>query len=826
MFSLGQDLRFALRQLRKSPGYAVVAILTLALGIGVNTAIFLLTWTIVLQSLPVPHPSELIRVGSFTNSDPDLPLSYPAFEAMREHVTAADLFAWAYSGAPLKENGKTQPVSLAEVTGNAFPALQLRPYLGRPLAPQAGERHQPFRAEALLSYNFWRSHFNGDPSIVGRAITLDNTSMTVVGVMPRGFNGTSPDVSFDILVPLDFQRITQPKSPMIDEPGAFWITAMGRLHPGQTLASLQASLNGAQQMILSEADPKHTVFGPTLFGGGFRFTVLPGRAGHSWLRDQYETPLVALEGLCGLMMLLCAVNTALLVLSRVSSRLHEFAVRSALGAPRGRLIAQVLIETALLAAGGMLLGGWIGLQLAHALVTLITPPGDFLQINLAVGSAIVLFAIALSAGAALLAGLWPAWRASRSAPALDLRQLHVQRGAAHLGRWIVPAQVALGVVLIYAAVLLTGTLRSYLTERSGFVTRGVTFAEMDYGASGSDEQEHFRKGIQLVDRLQTTPGVQATSLMSMPPIHGWMSAAEYFSHDSHGNVLTQSQVWQELVTPGYFGAVGTTVLEGRPFAQSDIGGDKVCVISRAAANYFFPGQDPVGLSIGWGDGVPSKEHPDQKPETYRILGVADDARMQSLLSPAPLVVYQLAQQEKKPSALAILAVRASSNAIAASAIRQGIAATLPGSDPKLYTFDETVNADLSRQRLLSSVSGGFALLALALVATGLYGILARTVVERRREIGIRMALGAQRHKIVSALARTAGLRIGAGVVVGAALAAMAGHLLHSLLYGVTAASPVVGIITLTLLVAVLTVAFVVPAGRAASVDPMEAIRDE
>ena len=263
MFSLGQDLRFALRQLRKSPGYAVVAILTLALGIGANTAIFLLTWTIVLKSLPVPDPGRLVRIAAWTKSDADLPQSYPVYEALRAHQSATTgLFAWSGGSAALKENGNTQSVPVAMVTGSAFPVLQIRPYLGRALNPQAGERNQPFQPEVLLSYNYWRTHFNADPNVLGRSITLNNTSMAIVGVMPRGFTGIGPEGNFDVLVPLSFQRILQGKYAMIDEPGAFWLQVMGRLKPGQTLASAQASLAATQAMVIAEADPAHKVLGP------------------------------------------------------------------------------------------------------------------------------------------------------------------------------------------------------------------------------------------------------------------------------------------------------------------------------------------------------------------------------------------------------------------------------------------------------------------------------------------------------------------------------------------------------------------------------------
>ena len=833
MVSFGQDVRFALRQLRKSPGYAVVAILTLALGIGANTAIFLLTYSILLKSLPVPEPGRLVRYTLSTNGDPWLPLPYPIYKAMSEHQTATSgLFAWWLDpSVPLREQAGANPVSVGMATGSVFPVLQLHPYLGHAFDVKTGERGQPFVPEALLSYDFWRTHFNADPGVLGRTLNLDKIDVTVIGVLPPGFEGISPETRMDILVPLTFQHAQQPKSAMLDSADDFFLTVMGRLRPGQSLSTAQAALAASEKLIFDDADPTHEAYGANIFGGGFKLSAVPGRTGVSFLRMQYQTSLLALEGLCALMMLLCAVNTALLVLSRVSSRLHEFAVRSALGAGRNRLIGQILSETVLLAAAGLVLGSFLGWQLAHALIALISRAGDSNLLNVQMGAAIVLFAVTLSLGAALLAGLWPAWRASRIAPALDLRAIHTQRSANGMGRWIIPSQVALGLVLIYAALLLTGTLRNYLREHSGFVTHGVTFAELNYQTNDPGDPTQVRKGFEIVDHLEATPGIQAATITSMLPMRGWSNSGNYFTRDGGGNLHHSDLVWDQAVTPGYFQVMGTSILEGRRFTRTDLSGDRVCVISRSAANFFFPGQDPVGRTITEGDGRPPK-HPekassDNKPVTYRIIGVSEEAHMQSLLRPAPMVLYELAEQQSKPFVFQVLAVRSSTPGLGAEAIRRTTAEILPGATPpKVYTFDEVVHDDLSRQRLLSSVSGGFALLALALVATGLYGILARAVVDRRREIGIRMALGAQRQQIVRTLARTAALRIGLGVLAGGALAFLAGRLLQSLLYGVTAANLGVAAVTLALLLAVLSLAFLVPAGRAASVDPMEAIRDE
>jgi len=823
MFSLIQDLRFALRQLRKSPGYATVAIMTLALGIGANTAIFLLTWSILLRSLPVPHPDELIRY-TFRKGESDIGLSYLQYQALQKTQTVATgLFAWESGKANITRNGQSENIPIGLTTGSVFPVLQLRPVLGRAFDRNVGEKGNGWQPQALLTYDYWRTAFHADPAVVGRTIRLENSSISVIGVLPRGFDGVAPEGPIDVLLPLDFEGILHPKNSMLYQPGAFWLTVMGRLRPGETVRQAEANLAAIRGQVTEAADPSHN-FLTTGFFGDFKLGVESGRSGRSWLRWKYAKSLVALEGLCGLMMLLCGVNVALVVVSRVSSRLHEFAMRSALGASRRRLLTQVLTETLLLGAGGLAGGAFLGWELAHLLVGMISSPGLPEILQLRAGAIVFLFATIVSFGAALFAGLWPAWRASHTAPASDLKQTASARTAHRLGRWVIPAQVALSVVLLNAALLLAGTLSSYLRENAGFSADQTAMVELNLSDSRLAGADQYARAVDFLQRIQATPGVHAAALMSMPPINGGFSVSGYYTRDSRGNLLSNQQVWPESTTQDYFNVMGTRILEGRAFAASDFSGDRVCVLSSAAAAFFFPGQNAIGGTLISGDGT--EKAADR--ETCRVIGIAEDARMRSLLEPAPLVVY-LPIRNQKDVALtyANIGVRAANPTLAIAAIRQVFTRTFPGAPlPRTWLFRDAVHYDLSRQRLLSSVSGGFALLALALVATGLYGILSRSVTERRREIGIRMALGARRQQIVSTLARGTALRILLGVIAGAALAAAAGRLLQSLLYGVSTASPVIALVTVVVLLAVLTLAFVFPAGRAASIDPMEAIRDE
>src|SRR5205823_1130039 len=441
--------------------------------------------------------------------------------------------------------------------------------------------------------------------------------------------------------------------------------------------------------------------------------------------------------------LLCCANTALLVLARVSGRFREFAVRSALGAARGRLLQQVLTEVGLLAAFGLAAGVWLGWASAQSLVAMLAGIGESPSLDVTPRVAILAFAAATSVLSALATGLWPALRVGGVHPALDLKRGETLSSSKRLGTWIVPAQVAVSVTLVVSASLLGGTFLHLLLEDSGFRTNGVVMADVDLGAAKPTRKQAARDVQQMLEALANAPGVQAATLVSAPPIHDGWAAGHYFSLGDHGEVHTDMQTWPESVSPGYFATMGTQILEGRGLTRADQNGSSVCVLSASAAAYFFPNEDALGRFV-YSGGADRKDGRDLDPRNAcRVVGVAEDARFLSLREAPPRMLYNLAAGDEWGARVS-LAVRSSSTGIGAAALRNAVRQIAPSAvSPTVYTFNELVEAHLRQERMLTTLSLCFAGIALLLTALGLYGVLVRSVTLRTKEIGLRLALGAR-----------------------------------------------------------------------------------
>ena len=822
-----QDLRYAARMLRKNPGFSAAVALTLALGIGANAAIFTLTYAVILKSLPVPDPGQLVRYTFRESGVSDLSISGPAFDSLRRHETVnQDILAWSNTDLAVDENGTVTRASGALMSGNGFRVLELQPYLGRVF----GETDDvtgggPNGYQALLGYDYWKRHFQQNPGIVGHPLNVNGRAVAVIGVLPEGFDGLIAGMPTDIVLPLSFEEVSNAPHSARHFAGSFWLTVVGRLKPGESVAAAQANLRATDAVVREEADPSHTFLRG--FFAPFKFGVESGRGGRSFLKVDYAGPLLVLEILVGLLLLLCCANTALLMLARASGRAREFAVRSALGASRRRLFRQVFSEVGLLAACGLLIGVWLGWVAARALVAMLAQVGQAPELDVTPRITILAFAAAVTILSALASGLWPALRASRAAPALDLKQGEALSSSKRLGSWIVPLQVAISIALLAAASLLGGTLVHLLLEHTGFRSDGLVMADVDLSAVKPTSEQAAQDARQMVEALENAPGIRAAALLYGPPLHNGWSAGHYFSVGEHGAVHSDMQTWPETVSSAYFTAVGTRILEGRAFDKSDEGINATCVLSASAAAFFFPSEEPVGRFVYSGGGDPSKDgaHLDPK-DACRVIGIAEDVHFQSLREAPPRMLYSLASAGDGVTQFT-LAVRGSGLGLSASALRNAAKQVVPLAPvPAIYTFRELVNAHLQQERMLTALSTCFAAIALLLTALGLYGLLARSVLLRTREIGLRLALGAPRRDALLMVVGQ-GMRLAViGAAIGIAVALAVTRLLRSLLFGVRGADLITFAAVVAVLVAVAALASFIPARRATRLNPTEALRYE
>ena len=585
--TLAQDARYAVRMLRKSPGFTAVAILTLALGIGANTAIFSLTYAVILKSLPVPNPDALVRYFFSEPGAPDLSISGPMYDTLRKYETVnQDILAWSGADLAVRSNGSVTDVRGAVVTGNGFRVLELAPYIGRTFgeqddAPGGG----PNGYQALLGFSYWKQHFDGRETALGQALSINGRSATIIGVLPPGFDGLISGERADIILPLSFEEIINTPTPeRHGPPGDNWLTVIGRLKPGESLESARANLQATEKIVREKADPSHR------FMGGLQFHVESGRSGRSFLRADYSQPLLILEVLVALLLLLCCANAALLMLARVTGRFREFAVRGALGASRGRLLRQMLTEVGILAACGLGLGVWLGWAAARSLLSMLGSIGELPALDVTPQTAILAFAAGATLASVLVAGLWPALRASRIDPALDLKRSEAVSSfsSKRLGTWIVPTQVALSITLMTSAVLLGGTFLHLLFEHAGFRPNGVTFATVDLSSVRPTPKQAARDVRDISTALKAAPGVQASTILSALPINNGWTRSHYFSLGEHDAVHTDMQTWVEFATPTYFEVMGTRIVEGRGFTQADESGASVCVLQLVCRRLLFP----------------------------------------------------------------------------------------------------------------------------------------------------------------------------------------------------------------------------------------------
>jgi predicted permease len=804
---LGQDLKFAWRLFVRRPAFTGVAVLIFALGIGANTTIFSWMQRVLFAPLQgVARQDRILIVNGTTRTRNNLSLSYPNFVDLKAARPdgAADVMAFRILPLNMKVDETPVRVFGQLVTPNFFEFLGVTLSLGRGFRTEEGTT--PGRDPvAVISDDLWRRHFGADPAAVGRAVALNGQTFTVIGVAPPGFHGSSAALRLDVFVPMTMQPAVMTGSSRLAQRGNSWLEVYARIADGRSAADVSAGL-GVVARQLEQAYPDNNK------DRGMRASPL-WRAGAGGMLFPVFGILMAMVGL---VLLIACANVAGLLLVRAAGRQREIAVRLAVGASRGRVVRQLLVESLLLSAAGCA-GGVVAAQWASGLLNLFVPRTPFpVGFDGGLDARSLAFAMALSVGAAVLAGLIPALRASRPDVGATLKEA-TPSGTGPRGRLrqtLVAAQVALSLVLLVAASLFVRSFTRAGDMDPGFTARQGLLASVDLLSAGYDEPRGTALLEQLVTRVSAIPGVEAASVARSIPLD--LSSGSDMNLSVEGYAAREGEeinAAYNQVGRGYFETMGVPIVKGRSFDGRDrTGTARVAIVNETMARRYWPGRDPVGGTIRFGSGA------------VTIVGVAKDGKYQRLNEEPRNYMYLPVEQNYRPDL--VLHVRSAGSP---SAVLPSIQAAVRALDANLALFDvrtldEHMEISTFIPRIAASMLGLFGLLGLLLAAVGLYGVVGFNAAQRTREIGLRAALGATRRQIVGLMLRDAVVVVGTGLAAGLALAIVVGRLVASQLTGVSGTDPVSFGVTAALLALVAACACVLPAWRAASLNPLNALR--
>jgi predicted permease len=845
--SIAQDIRYGIRQLLRSPGFTTVAILTLALGIGANTAIFTLVHAVLLQSLPVTNPQQLYRIGDGNDCCSGTGLqgnwnyfSYAFYQHLIkstpqfEQIAAFSTYAFPVSVRQAASSAPAQTTEGKFVSGNYFSTFGMQPAAGRLIAPT--DDTPEASAVAVMSYRIWQQRYGSDPSLIGSALTLNGIPVTLIGVTPPGFFGEQLTVNPpEIWIPLHKELAFSATSHKLDQKRMSWLYLIGRLRPGLSPQPLESQLTlKLQQWLRAEGElsPRDLAKLPKQ-----KLRIGPGNAGITHFQHDAKDGLYLLSIASLVVLLIACANLANLLLTRSTVRHQQTALRLSLGASRGRLIRAVLTESLLLS----LLGGLAGIGLAYAAtkaILLIAFRGaSFVPIETSPSLPILGFALLLSVITGVIFGVAPAWISTRVDPADGLRgnSRSTTTRAALPQRLLVIVQAALSIVLLVVAGLVTQSLRNLENAELGFQTGGRVIVSIDPMMAGYKPEQLPALYEQIQERLDQMPGVRSSSIsLYSPQNHCCWNGAVSIAGRSDEWIKDVSTTWVR-VSPAYFDTIGSPVLRGRPITADDTPtSQRVAVIDEAFAHRFFPDEDPIGKHFGQTRGEPGHD------SDYEIVGVIKNTNYigvtnkQNPMYFLPLLQTihysspKLAQWESASTyAQSIQLHVANTPESYEKSIRQALSSINPNlSVLDVTSFREQVNRNYNQQRLIARLAELFGVLALVLASVGLYGVTAYNVTRRTNEIGIRMALGANRRKVVNMVLRGALSQIGIGLSIGIPLAIFSGRYLAHQLYGIGSFNPIAVGGAIFVLSLCAFIAGLIPARRAASIDPTEALRME
>ena len=834
MSDILRDLRYAFRGMRRNPLFVTVAVLSLALGIGANTAIFTLMDQLMLRQLPVEDPDRLVMLyqeGSHNGSNMGGRMhSYPIYQDYRDKAEPfVDVLCRRLMSTSVSIDNETERVQAEMVSGNYFSMLGVRPAAGRLFTPAEDEQAAGSHAVVVLTYDYWVNRFQGDPEAVGKKILVNNHPMVIVGVAGPGFVGLDPVRSPRLWVPVLMKKVMAPSWDWFeyDDRRTRWVQVFARLKPGYTAESAEAPM---QVLFRQVREYESTLESARNWSPYSRERFLEGTihvekaaTGYSGLRNSFSTALVVLMAMVGLVLLIACANVANLLIARAFARRKEIAVRLSMGATQARLVRQLLTESLLLSMAGGLAGIAVSVGMTRGLLAMIPAEGNPLLIRPWPDLRILLFALSITLLTGLLFGLTPALRAGSPNLFGTLKDavgsIAGSGGSLFLRKGLVASQIALCFLLLFGAGLFVRSLNNLKAADSGFrdIENLVTF-QLSPALNGYDSERVVRFYEQLLERLRAIPGVNSASLASVALLSGneWDSTVKVEGYDSADG--EDMQAFMNALAPDYFQTMGITVLEGRDFDRRDIKKDsKVAIVNRKFAEHYFGDRSAVGRHLGRGGGPQTKLD-------IEIIGVVENTLYEG---PREGVRRQVFVPNWGNGSAAIY-VRAALGSDAVYAAVRNAVKTLDASMPvyELKTLGGQLDETLLTERLVALLSAGFGLLATLLAAIGLYGVIAFSVARRTKEMGLRMALGAPRGSVIWLVMQEVLLLLAIGLAIGIPAALGLGRYVSSQLYGIEGTDPWIASAAVVLLIAVSSAAGFLPAQRASRIDPMLAIRNE
>lgn len=827
------DLIFGLRMLRKNPAFTAVAVLSLALGIGANTAIFQLLNAVRLKNLPLRNPQELAQIR-LRESDVPLtrgnkgsmryaPVTNPLWEQIRDRQEAfSGISAFGFAGFNLAQGGEVRPARGLWVSGDFFNVIGVQPFLGR-LFSAADDTRGCSAPGVVISHGFWQSEFGGVPDVVGRKLNLSDHQLQVIGVTPPDFFGLEVGKSFDVAVPICADAVFAGANNRLDSGINWWLMVNGRLKPGWTIAQANAQLTSISESMFQKTLPSN--YPPESVNNylNSKLEVREGSSGYSTLRQNYERPLWLLLAIAGLVLLVTCANLANLLLARASTREREMAVRQAVGASRLRIVRQLLVEALLLAVIGTTVGALLAQVLSKFLIAAIGTSNNLVFLDVTPDFRVLGFAAGVAALTCVFFGLAPALRATRFNPGAAMkaagRGLTSGRERISLRRGLIVVQVALSLVLVAGALIFTRNFNNLLNLDAGFNQENLVSTRIGFNRLKLEPLRRLAFRGELLERMKNVPGVDDVSEMDSLPLTGGNRGNDVWleGHDPNQRINCSFN----RVGVNYMKTLQIPLVAGRNFGASDsLNAPKAAIINQTLAR-MLKEENPVGKRL-------IVEATPGEPETqYEIVGVARDSKFEDLREVDLPVVYLSSTQEPEPPAGARFLIRSGlPPAQLTNELKRTLLELQPGMDVTFQEFRSIVRESLLRERLMATLSGFFGVLALLLASIGIYGLLSYAVASRTNEIGIRMALGAKSRNVISLILKEALVLVLIGVVVGIPIVLYLSRFARSLLFELSPTDPISLALAGMVLLIVALLAGYLPARRATKVDPLVALRDE